>query len=476
MKLFVLPAPLALVISALLSAPLFAGPYNPAIVSADARWVVNADFDALRASTLGKELVSATEKIQSQTTGGIIGLDISKVLTTIGSVTAYGTNLSKDPKALDGALIAQGTADLRKIAESLLLQGTLAQPEAFSEVTDLPFPAYAIKEPKAPDGSMQLVVAFPPEPIILMSKSKAQLVKARDVFRGSAPSLRQGGSATLSQIAVKSPGAYLFAASVVPTEPLFPQNAPQARILQLANSGGIALGENESELFAHAELFTSSDANAEKLMKILQGITSMISLAETNDRQLSEFLNSTSVTREKQTVTLHLAYPSARIVQMIQSIRTQAEVRPANRPPQITHGTMVAEWQASQADAPVDPETAGISWRTIEDVRLVNGSTISVGRWLNGGKNARFERVEILPAGGTGSPLVFGAAMMRNFRGTMSQFQFPGTDGIYTLKVAYVNDPEGRAKFAVSVRNPNEAAPPPTPSRGPIIPEPKWNR
>ena len=96
--------------------------YNPATVAADARWVVYANLDALRASAVGKELVAAIEKAQTQTTGGVIGIDVHKVLATVGSITAYGTNFSPDPKVVDGALIAQGTADLRKITESLLLQ------------------------------------------------------------------------------------------------------------------------------------------------------------------------------------------------------------------------------------------------------------------------------------------------------------------------------------------------------------------
>jgi hypothetical protein len=306
-----------------------------------------------------------------------------------------------------------------------------------------------------------------------VSKSKAQLTKARDVFRGSAPSLAKGSAAAMSQLAVKTPGAYLFAGSVVPTEPLFPQNAPQARILQLANSGAIALGENGPDVFAHAELIASSDANAEKLMKILQGMTAMLSLAETNDRQLGEFLNSTNVTREKDAVTLHLAYPSARLVQMAQNLRTQAEVRTANRPPPITHGKAVAEWRADEAESPAGTDASGLSSRTIENVKLVNGSTVTVGRWMNGGKNARFERVEVTPADGSGAPLVFKTEFMRNFRGSMWQFQFPGADGQYTLKVAYVNDPDQKDRFAVSVRNPGEQ-PPAAPSRGPLVPEPKW--
>jgi hypothetical protein len=457
------------------------GAYNPGVVAADARWVVFADFETLRSSSLGKELVSSIAAVQSQATGGIIGLDVAKVLTTVGSLTAYGTNLLKDPAAIDGALVAQGTADLRKIVESVMLQGTLAQPDVFSEVTDLPFPAYAISDPKAPDATkMQVIVAFPPEPIVLVSKSKAQLVKARDVVRGAAPSLAKGGARELRSLDAKTTGAYLFAASVVPTEPIFPQNAPQARVLQLARSGAIVVGETGPDLFAHAELLASSDQNAEKLMKILQGMTAMLSLAETNDQHLGEFLNASTVTREKEAVTLHIAYPTARLAQMTQALRTSIEAKPVNRQPSIIHGTAVAEWRADEADAPESSEANALTWRTIENVRLVTGSTVSLGRWLNGGKNARFNRVELVPADGGGSPLVFRNEFMRNFRGTMSQFQFPGTDGVYTLKVAYVNDPDRKAKYAVSVRNPNDPEQPPSPpsppSKGPSVPGPKWKR
>jgi hypothetical protein len=460
----------ALIALPLLSATPAIAAYDPAIVSSDARWVVHADFNALRTSTLGRELITAIEKAQTQTTGGFIGISIPKLLMTVGTLTAYGTNLSADPNAVDGALIAQGTADLRKIAESVLLQGTIAEPKAFSEITDLPFPAYAISDPHAKEGApMQVIIAFPPEPIIVISKSRAQLLKARDVFRGAAPSMAKTPGAPLTKLSTHGKNAYLFAATVVPTDTFFPQNAPQTRILQLANSGSIAFGEDDGNTFAHAELLASSDHNAEKLMKILQGMTAVLSLAESNDQQLSEFLNATKVTRNKETVTLHLAYSSARLVQMTQTLRGQMEERPVNRPPPpIINGKAVAEWRADEAGAPEGSGENALHWRTIENVKLANGSTITVGRALNGGKDARFDRVEIMAAQASGTaPLVFRREFMRNVRNNMWQFQFPGADGTYTLKVAYSNDPDGKAKFAVSVNEPK----PPTPPKAPEAPK-----
>jgi len=452
--------------------------YSPAIVVADARWVVHADLNALRGSTLGKELIIAIGKAQAGATGGVIGLDVSKVLATVGSLTAYGTNLSGNPEAIDGALILQGTPDLRKIAESILLQGTLAEPKAFSEITDLGFPAYAISDPKAkPEAGVQVIVAFPPEPIVLVSKSREQLLKARDVFRGAGASLAKTPASPLNRLAAGAAGAYIFGASVVPTEPLFPQNAPQARILQLANSGAIALGERGENTFAHVELLASSDNNAEKLMKILQGMTAMLSLAETTDQQLTEFLNSTVVTREKNTVTLDLAYSSARLVTMVQALRVQAEPRPVNRPPQIAVGKTVAGWGGDGVAAPAGTNPNQHLEHTVENVALTTGNLVTLGRALNGGRNAKFIRVEITPAAG-GTPLVFGTDFMRNVRGLMWQFPFPGAAGVYHLKVVYLEDPDGKAKYAVSVADPKAPTPPSAlaPSTGPIIPEPKWKK
>lgn len=423
--------------------------YNPAIVAADARWVVHADFNALRASVLGKELIELLQKGQTQANGGVIQINVPKLLATVGTLTAYGSNFTSNPAALDGTLIAQGTPDLRKIVESVLIQGTLAEPKVFSEVTDLPFPAYAIADPKAEDGKqMQLVVAFPPEPIVLVSKSKTQLAKAREVFRGNAPSLAKTPGSPLHRFGTRVADAYLHAASAVPPELLATEKGPHARFLQLANSASIALGERGSDMFAHAELSASSDRNAEKLLKILEGMTSMLSLAESNDRQVADFLNSTRVTREKDVVTLQLAYPAARLVQMTENLRAQAEPRQRQAP--ISAGKVVAEWKADDVEA----EREGLTWRTVENVRLTTGSVITLGRALDGGRDARFDRVEIVPADG-GAPLVFRRDFMRVVRNSLRQFPFPGTEGTYTLKVAYVNDPERKARFAVSIQDPD---------------------
>lgn len=442
--------------------------FSPEVVGADARWVLHADFNALRDSVLGRELIEKAEELQTGALQGVVNVDVPKVFATIGAITAYGSNLATDPKLIDGTLVIQGTADLGKIVESLLLQANLADPSKVKEVTDLPFPAYAIASGEAgAEAQSEVIIAFPPEPVVLISKSRPQLLKARDVMANPAQSLGRAGDTPLARLLGGTRNAFLFAASVVPSSTLFPENAPQARILQMASSAALAFGENGPDTFAHAELKATSEELAVKLAKILEGMTAMLSLAETTNENLSQFINSTRVARSGDIVTLDLAYPSLRVLEMIGNLGSQNPAADAE-PEAIVRGTVVARWTAESEAATASAET--LSVRTIENVRLENGATLSLGARRNDA-NVRIDRVEIAPVAG-GMPLVFRAEHMRlqGFRpdapalgsdgrlirlrdgqGT-ARLVFPGVAGNYTVRIAYVNEPGSRAAYEVGVQ------------------------
>ena len=475
---------------ALLALPLIAlvpanAAINPAVVPADARWVIYADLNALRNSTLGKEAIAMAEKAEITIPTGKVGVDWQKLLATVGTATAYGTNISKDPKDIDGTLVIQGTPELRKIAESILIQANLGNPKDVAELTDLPFSAYALKPgAKAKEGDknaapMEVIIAFPQEPIIIVSKSRAQILKARDTFTGAAPSLAKASTAPLKQFIATAGDAYFFGANTVPADEYFPADGPQARIFKMTKASSVGLGERGLDTFAHVTFVASDSQSADKMMKIVQGMTAMMSLAETNDKQLADFLNSAAVERTGDTVTLDVAYSSTHLAQMVHNLQQQQQPRgqepAAARAAQMINGRSLAEWQAEvKAAAPGEGVTPLVT-RTIENVALKNGTVITLARQSNGGNVVRFDRVEISPAGGAGTPLIFSAGYMRTggARGNWQQFQFPGADGSYTLRVVYATDPQGKATFAVSARDPRGEAPAPTPSLSPMIPEPK---
>jgi len=459
--------------------------FNPAVAAADSKWIVYADLNALRASAIGKELITLGEKQQFQMNDGKIRVDIEKVLATVGSITAYGSNFSKDPALIDGSLIAQGTPDLKKIAVGLLAQATVSTPDKVTEVKDLPFETYAVAGAKGSDKG-QVFIGFPPENIVLVSKSKAQLLRAREVFTGRAPSLAKDASSPLSALVPNAAGATLFSASLVPPDQMILGDAPQARLLRMAHSGSFALGDDGSKTFAHVELLASSDDMADKLMKILQGMTAMMSLASTNDQQLNDFLNSAAVTRKGDTVSLALSYSSASVAQMIESaFKTQGPRNPVNRGPRSPVGKVVSEWQTQAAAADGTPAPAPtFVWHTVEGIHLLNGSTVSLSAMFEGkGKGASFERIEVQPSEGPNQPLVFRAQFMKPLVGFrveeapadsgihgkvavsqgrfgLAQFEFPGEDGNYRIRVRYLAAPDADAKLTLGVKDPEARAEP----------------
>jgi hypothetical protein len=469
----------ALAILSLASLPVARAAYNPGIVGPDARWVVYADINALRESVIGREVVAAIAQAQADVANSPVKIDVPRLISTFGSITAYGSNLVANPELLDGTLIAEGTPDLRKITESLLLQGTIAQADMFTEVKDLPFPAYAIGEASAGSSRQpMLLVAFPPEPIIIASRSKAQILKAREAFRGRDAAKTNGNA--FARLANVADGAFLFAATDLTSNPGFPQNSTEARLLQMTKSGALALGESGPNTFARVQLVATSSSDAEKMAKILEGLTAMLSFAETNDKALGDFLKATSVAQEKERVTLSLAYPSARLVEMAKVVQLQMEGKPRNPAPSpqqasLTLGKSLAEWSAGgSATPPVEADADGVYWRTVENVALVNGSRLAVGRAANGDRLAKIDRVEIAPSGAVSVPFVFrGEDISRvNGRNNLWQIPFPGVAGTYTVRVGYNASSDSKAKFALSVSEPKTADTNAAPTR----PQPGKNR
>lgn len=447
--------------------------FNPHIVAADAQWVVYADVNALRNSVLGREFIATVQRqmpIPPPTALGI-DFDLQRLLGTIGNVTAYGTNLSTNTKLVDGALLVEGTGELRRIAEGWLAQASLTKPNDVAESKEMPFPGYVV--------GRELFIGFPPEPVILLGKSAAHLVKARDVFRGNALTLAQASSSPLSQLVAKAGNAYGVAASVLPPDGIT-GTGPQARILQLIGSGIATLGESNQRTVAHADLIAKSDSNAEKLLKIMQGLTAMASLTETNDRNIAEFLQSAVVERRDRTVSVDVSYASDRLVQMLQTATQHKPAQTAVMQVPPTFGTVLGEWKLDQAPPNTPPSAALLADHLIPNVHLVTGATLTIAglRTQRGqGGAAAVDCVEVLPmSGGPGlrfeaenmrlrgystrnAPFASGGVLIGHLGGfATAQFEFPGTEGDYMIKVRYLEESAGTTQLSLSLRAPGASA------------------
>lgn len=444
------------------------------VIAGDARWALNLDLGAVRETSIGKELLASLTAAQPGFANGQIKIDFNKVFATVTSFTAYGTNFTPDPQAIDGALIVQGTPEMRKIVDGLIAETLVSQPERLTEIKDLPFEAYSINH--------DVIVGLPKEGIVLMSKSRSSLLRAYDVILGKTPSLHQSSS-TLKELLPRDSGAFLVAASIVPPEALAGSNAPQARILQMTNAGSVAIGEASKQIYVHLKLVATTDDMADKLTKIVQGMAAMVSLAETSDKQLEEFVKSVSTERHDKTVNVSLAYSSERLAQMIATAQSGSHPSPTQKKSESDSKT-ITTWSADQQLGGGGPLGADmLVTRTIPDVKLSTGTVVSLSvqraeGQIGPGDLGRIDYVEIVPQQPNATPLHFEAermimsgyhavaadyasggklAVLNNRYGSV-RFEFPGADGTYTVKVRYLDDPNGSATFTLKTQEPDPAA------------------
>jgi hypothetical protein len=439
--------------------------------SADARWLLQLDLNELRQTTLGQNLLELLAQNAPANHNNLgIQIDFQKLLATVGRATAYGVNFEKDPKEIDGALIIEGTDDLRKIAEGYIAQALISDPERTVEIKGLPFEAYQI------NGDVFL--GFPKEPIVLVSKMKPQLVRAYEVYRKKSPSIAETKSAPLHGLIPSGANVFLVAGSVVPSEDFTNQAGPQARLIKMARAGSIAVGEKDKFAFANLRLMASDSEMADKLQKIVQGLTAMVSLAHTDDKDMDDFLKSVTVERENLSVRVNLSYPSTRLVELIKQ-RRSSHVEMNNSGPHHHHrepkGKLVAEWKADQNLGSGTPSEATLVTHTIEHLHLPSGAVLHLVGAANAGEHARIDFVDIRPVDGPAAPLKFEAEYMKldgyqvedqeaasagkliktDSSNAVAEFQFPGASGEYTVDIRYCDENDGVSTYKLYVEEPN---------------------
>lgn len=445
---------------------------NAEIVPADAQWVVYADFNQMRQTELGQEIIGkvqeeyARESRDEPMENLDVGSLITQVMQTIGHVTLFGTAITEDPEEMDGTAIIEGTEKMRTIAEGLVAHMYLTEGDKISEVVDLPFEAYSV------DGEMY--VGFPEEPIVLTSRSREHMVKALEVYRTGANSVQRKGG-TLGDMLPDTDSYYLFASSVVPSRDMGDSNEPHARILKMTQSASMYLAEDGDDIRAHATLVADSDATAERLVKVVNGMTALLSLAQDSDEDLRAFIDSVEVRQNDERVDVGMSYPSGKLMELAEANmhrearaqeRRMREVEESFKVP----GQEIASWQGTRS-----AEESAMQTFVTEPVALTSGTTVFVSGRRRGNDNARLDYIEIIPAGAeTGEKFEAEYMRLANYRiqrdermsgGEMvvirsggagrAQLKFSGESGDYAIKVAYVDNDQGVAHYKVSLGHPD---------------------
>jgi hypothetical protein len=246
-----------------------AGPFEPKLVGANAKWVAHVDVQGILNSGLGK---LAMEKLRDEAmrekmaeVQELFGLDLEKDLS---GVTLWGP--AYGPTA--GVAMFQGRFDQEKIL-AVLQQAPGYQATAHGEHTILRWTdEEAAKRNKNDDGTRFGV--FYCEDVAAVARSRDVLTAALDQLA------RQDGTLAAGQGDLPLPAVearpLVFAAGLNPREAA--KDDPDAAWLQLVTAGCLQVSQTDETVSMNVRLGARDAQTGQKLRKVLSGLLALAEL------------------------------------------------------------------------------------------------------------------------------------------------------------------------------------------------------
>lgn len=287
-----------------LAASATAGPLQPNHVADNAKWVAHLDVEKLITTELGgylgrtfmdKKLAKPVRDLEQW------GIDFD--WRDIEGITAYGTDFSKSPEN-GGVLVVKSSFDFAEAIEVVMdkIEAYGGNDRPIEKLQKEPYALYSAK------GEV-FGAAFGKD-LFLLSKSRAELEKARGILDGKGPSLAK--SQSFPGLAAAEDGFLL--AAVAEGFQSSAKLPPQARGLMNAKNGQIKAGEKAEKVFVSLSLNTRDVESATQMQQVLQGLLALAALSQEENKDLAMLVQGATVSGAEKTVTVNLAVPSETII------------------------------------------------------------------------------------------------------------------------------------------------------------------
>ena len=284
-----------------------AAPLDKKQVANDASWLAHLDLQALQETTIGEFLLGAFE----EEFGGdesSVSFDMEGLLGELQSVTAYGAELGIATQG-ESVLVARTGEKAKPMIDAYIATQELEKDgkTGFKKLDGKDYLTYLVGN--------EVYLAFPSDGLVMASRSFEQVERALAVLDGDAKSLNNGDS----ELILTDTDGYFFLASANGIDSI-DGVPPQAKLLQKAKGGQIALGERDDNLVSKIRLSTSGPEVSGHLASIAKGLVALASFTEVGGERLDRLMNSVEVESEGDMVSISLDYPADEIVRLLTSI------------------------------------------------------------------------------------------------------------------------------------------------------------
>lgn len=284
----------------------FAGPLQRADVPADSVWVVHADCDALRATSIGKHVLAELEKPEARSKlaafQAMFNLDLR---TQLHDLTLYSRGVGPQ----DGVLLVYADVDRDRLL-------TLAQ--GAKDYQSTTYKQHVIhnwvdEKKKTRDGVKPRTYAAVHGNVVVFGQREARVSEALDILDRSTPNL--SSSKNFSQLGTGNAGAFLQAAA---RKVDLASADPHAAILRLSQQVRFQLGENQGRVSATLTLEAKDEEVAGHIVSIGQGLIALMRL-QTEKPESVKLAEALSIKQDGAGVTIAASLPTDDVVGMMKA-------------------------------------------------------------------------------------------------------------------------------------------------------------
>ncbi|RYD21168.1 MAG: hypothetical protein EOP88_12410 [Verrucomicrobiaceae bacterium] len=240
------------------SSPLLAGPCVPAQVPSDAKWLVHADFDAMRDSRTGQAVFSLLEADQGKRLRAVSAFLAMQPLTSLHGITLYGSGTPGQAAALvDGKF------------DRALLENLVRTTKGYAGFTHAGHTVHSWVE----EGAKQHA-AFASDNLLVFSRDEEGLKKALDTLQVPSPP-------STSPLLTADEGKPLVVARARFSEMTMPDDL--SRLVRTVKGLRLAASEADGRFTLRASAEAETGPDADRLRRMVDGV---LAFAQVQDAKL----------------------------------------------------------------------------------------------------------------------------------------------------------------------------------------------
>lgn len=274
-------------------------------ISADAKWVFHADFDAFRASEIGTMTNLEIAKKHQEKIDALKQLVGSDLSTDIFSLTLYGP----DSNDLNAVALFECKYDQQKLTSLLVLNEKYSS----SQYNGITIHHWFDKKKKKPQAG-----AFVADDMIIIAQTEQTVIAALKVIAKETKSLAAMKDIPLYSLCDSSKTPIFLAAAQDVSE--LAKSDRHATILKNSSFLAVLANETDGRLNLRANLETNDEQAAIQTERVVRGILAFSMLRMNKQPKLVELVSKISIIRSGKQISMEFKYPSIELFELLKSL------------------------------------------------------------------------------------------------------------------------------------------------------------